>query len=398
MQAQFHSRPIAFLKRWLFPCCFVLWFLQIQLQSSVLESFLGIPVSPLYKVAKLAVLALLLVQVLFLQTYSRKQLVAVALLTAVFAVSSWQAELKGLLLMWLFMVAARDQNADELVKAGYLAMLAMTAYILCAFFLGYAEDIPTVRESNGTLRHTWGYCHPNSLGVMIMQLAASRLYLHRRNLGLEDLIVTAGAAVFVYAVPNSQSAVICILLLLVLTVVCMLRPVLPRKLQNIMMHCMIPAAVFCNLFTVISSLAYRSGGWLEKINMLLTDRLSSANQICSVYGISLFGQPLAPMYTQAEHNGQSFWMPWLDSSYMNLLLRYGLITYLVYSALYLLGMHRVRKSGNMMLLGILAVIAAHAVMEPSLYDLWYGFFPIVMFAVLPTREENEIPSQNLTGT
>ena len=104
------------------------------------------------------------------------------------------------------------------------------------------------------------------------------------------------------------------------------------------------------------------------------------------------------MFTQATYNGNSFWMPWLDSSYMILLIRYGLIAYLVYSALYFLGMRRVQKTGNVMLLGILTIIAVHAAMEPTLFDLRYCFLPIVMFAALPSPEKSEIASHNFTGT
>ena len=83
---------------------------------------------------------------------------------------------------------------------------------------------------------------------------------------------------------------------------------------------------------------------------------------------------------------------------MNLLLRFGLLSYLSYSALYLLGMRRVRKAGNVMLLGILAVYAAHAVMETSLYSPQYNLFPIVMFAALQPPAHTEIPSHNFIGT
>ena len=392
------SKIHVFLKRWLVPVCFVFWIFQLQLQMTGLGSFLRIPTYLIYKAAQYAVPALLLVQILFFQSHSRKQLAVWSLVTAVFTVSAWQAGPWDLLMIWLFMAAVRDQDADRLVRAGYCALLCALIFILASFFLGRLDDVTDFRRFLNMPRHSWGYCNANILGVVLFQLAACRLYLHRNCLGPEDLIVTGGAMVFVYVVPNSLSAVACIALLLALTLVCMVWPLLPEKPRKLVLGCFIPAAVFCNLFSVAASLCYRPGGPLETLDKLLTVRLSSSNTIYSIFGISLFGRHLPPMFTQAEYNGISFWMPWLDSSYMILLIRYGLIAYLVYSALYFLGMRRVQKTGNVMLLGILTIIAVHAVMEPTLFDLRYCFLPIVMFAALPSPEKSEIASHNFTGT
>lgn len=392
------AKILAFLKRWLFLGCFVVWFFLSQLKMTGLGSFLRIPTYNLYQLSDYTVPILLLVRIVFFQTYSRKQLAAVIALTAVFAVSAWLAKPWELLMVWLFLAAARDQDADELVKAGYLTLLCATIFVVISFFLGRIEEVSGTRAQLSLTRHSWGYGHPNTLGAVVLQLAACRLYLHRNSLRMEDFILTAGAMAFVYAVPNSQSSAICLLMLLALALICLVWPRLPQKLRRPLLGCFLPAAVFCNLFTVFTSLCYRPGGWLEPINELLSTRPSCANRIYSIYGVSLFGRRLARMYTQAEYNGVSFYMPWLDSSYMNLLLRFGLLSYFSYSALYLLGMRRVRKAGNVMLLGILTIYAAHAVMETSLYSPQYNLFPIVMFAALQPPAHTEIPSHNFIGT
>lgn len=388
----------AFLKRWLFLGCFVLWIFLMNLQLSNLGSFLRIPTYRLYKLAEYAVPALLLAQIVFFQSHSRRQLAVLIPLTALFAVSAWRAGPWDLIILWLFLVAARDQDPDELVRAGYCTLLLAFLFVISSFFLGRVAETTALRKPSVIPRHSWGYVNPNVLGIVFLQLTACRLYLHRKNLKPEDFIFVAGALALAYAVPNSLASVVGIALLLVLAIVCLIWPKLPEKLRKALLICLIAGAVFCNLFSVAVSLAYRSGGFLEKLDSLFTIRFSSANQVFSVYGLSVFGRRLAPMQSQAEYNGLSFWMPPLDSAYMNLLLRYGLLAYLAYSAVYLGGMLRVRKNGNVMLLGILAIFAVHAIMEPSLYDLRCSFFPIVMFAALPAPEKSEIASHNFIRT
>lgn len=383
-----------FLKRWLVPACLFIRIFQIQVSPDML----GEPAYWIYRAARYAVPALLLIHIVFFQRNSRRQLALIFLITAVFGLSAVKSGVYSVVMIWLLIAAARGQDTDELVRAGYWAMLSSAILIVTAFFLGRIEENATVREATGLLRHSWGYSHPNILGAVVLQLSACRLYLHRDRLGVEDILITAGAAAFAYAVPNSQSSAICIALLLVLALLYLVWPKLPRKLRTPLLNCFVPAAAFCNLFIVICSLCYRPGGPLEPVNRLLTTRLFCANTIYSIYGVSLFGNRLATMYTYAEHNGIHFWMPWLDSSYLNLLIRYGLLTYLVYSALYLLGMLRARKAGNLMLLGILAIYAAHAVMEPSMYDLKQSFFAVLLLSALPSGDECENPSHNFTGT
>lgn len=388
----------AFLKRWLYLGCFVIWLFLFQLRMTRLGSFLRIPTYLLYYLVDYAVPALLLIRIVFFQTYTRKQLAVMLPLSAIFAVSAWLSGAWDLIIFWLFLIAARDQDADKLIKAGYMAVLSSAIFIVLSFLLGRTGEALALRESTGQIRHSWGYSHPNTLGAVILHIAACRLYLHRNHLGFEDFLITAGAMVFVYAVPNTQSVIVCLLMLLALALVCLVWPRLPEKLKRTLLGCFVPAAVFCSLFTLFTSLCYRPDGWPQTINLLLSDRPASAYKIMSIYGVSVFGRRLAEMYTDAEYNGIRFYMPWLDSAYMDLLLRYGLLSYLSCTALYFLGMRRVRKTGNVMLLGILAVYAAYAVMEPTLYCLQYNLFPLTMFAALNSSVKPEIPSQNFTGT
>lgn len=98
-----------------------------------------------------------------------------------------------------------------------------------------------------------------------------------------------------------------------------------------------------------------------------------------VYGFSIFGQ-----YIPMQGNGGSTETPlnyfFLDSSYISILLQYGLIMFVMILILWgIIGL-RARKEKDWVLLWILAIIAFQSIMEQHLLDISYNPFLWILFA------------------
>ena len=140
------------------------------------------------------------------------------------------------------------------------------------------------------------------------------------------------------------------------------------------------AGTICAAGILILSMLYTKGSSIFlKLDSILSQRLSFSQKGMEVYGFSIFGQ-----YIPMQGNGGSTETPlnyfFLDSSYISILLQYGLIMFVMILILWgIIGL-RARKEKDWVLLWILAIIAFQSIMEQHLLDISYNPFLWILFA------------------
>lgn len=377
----YYNTALPVVQHWLYLVPFVILLVYQQMLWSGIPLF-GRQLPEYVDHVEFFAMNLLMFRVFFFQKMSIKQAIVVGFMTVLVFISSLRADNRTVLLAWTFIIAAKDQDFEELVRIAFWILLATSLLLIGLCFAGVIEDVTTVREKAGTVwvRHAMGFPHPNSLGMAALHIYACSLYLRRNKLRWVDPAVGIVLAIFIYLVPNSTSAFLCILMLCVLSLILAVR--LNEQCTKALGWCICSFVVFCNIFCVVYSLGYDILPLAKKFDTVLTNRLFSAFLIYKTFGVQPLGSILPPMFSQLMVNEVFFNMPWLDASYMDLMLRYGVLIYLLYSGLYIAAAFRIRKTGNLMLLGIMATYAAHGIMENSLYILRFSIFPIAMAAML----------------
>lgn len=383
------NRYLSILKRYMFILTLVPWYL---FQMCYIGNIMILGRHPVYLEARFdqLVIIVLAVQILLFQRYSWKQLAFILPLTVIFYASSRISYTFSLFYGWLFILASKDQDLDLAVKLVCGVLIAMTAVIFAIYFAGvHPENILT--NSSGRLRHSWGFSHPNALGLTFLQITACRTYIRRNRLSFSDLVLAAASTGFVWLVPYSRSSIICLLMITALTAYCLIGKKLPDWAKKTVMALMVVLALAANIFSVAASLGYHKSPVFSFLNKVLTHRLSYAKKAYKIFGVSLFGQFLPDGFTTFQHNGKEYTMPYIDSAYMVLLLKFGVLSYLGYSAVYLTAMVRKWLSREQVLLGILAVFALHSVMEPSLLELRYNVFMLFLCCIFVRNREQNRP-------
>lgn len=379
----YYDTALPVVQRWLYLVPFVVLLIYQQMLWSGIPLF-GRPLPEYVDHVEFFAMNLLMFRVFFFQKMSIKQAIIVGFMTILVYISSLRADNRTVLLAWTFIIAAKDQDFEELVRVAFWILLTTSMLLIGLYFAGVIEDATSLRwypDKDPLIRHSIGFPHPNSLGIAVLHIYACLLFLKRKSIRLWVPFMGLLATVFVYTVPNSVSSCGCLLLLTLLSLLCAFP--LPAKIRYWLCWIAAGAVLGFNLFSVAYSLHMDALPLAEKLNLAFNYRFSSAFSIYKSFGISSCGTILPEMYNWCWlENGDPFYMPWLDASYMDLMLRYGLLIYLVYSGLYAAAAFRIRKTGNLMLLGILAVYAAHGIMENSLYILRFSIFPIAMAAAL----------------
>ena len=125
--------------------------------------------------------------------------------------------------------------------------------------------------------------------------------------------------------------------------------------------------------------------WMAKLNTLFSTRLAIGKEAFERYDIKLWGQNI-PMIgnggTTEPVQGYFF----LDSSYVNILLRLGLVVFVL--IMLMISIIMIRNINQPYILAVMVIICIHSVMEYHMFELFCDVFLMLPFAKFDV-EENE---------
>ena len=378
-----------FFEKYSFITALVLYLADGVLMRSYINQLtvLSFPLVNLVQYVYYTVFALLVVKIIFFQKHEPKRTVIMLAIGAVLAVSAYKSGLRDILTVWLFAFAAADQDIDRSVWWACGTYFAMLAVVIVFCLLGVIHDDVYVRY--GVTRHCLGFIQPNSMGVYGAAAVTCLLYCRRDKLGVPELLIAVAMVALLKIYPDSKTAYMAIILMVIMLLCYRLIKSRFNKLMGAFLICLVIVCAMCNIFTVAISLLYNGEGIMLKLNNFSTGRFYYAHWIYSLFGISKLGQTLPGWNAEFVIDGVKYTMPFLDSGYMNLLLRSGIVVYLLYSAIYIYAADWLRRRNMPGILIALTLYAVYGIMEPTIYTLKYNVFLLVLALPLLGYKHNE---------
>lgn len=366
---------------------FIVWYVTEILFNTTLTQIAGISVEQLNGVISYLVLAFMMIQIVFLQKYSLREICLISVITVPIIVSAVLSTNFFALSTWLFIVAAKETEFERIVHTAYRVLIIMIPLVIVFNLFGMIEDYTITR--NGMIRYSLGFSHPNQLGLRVFQLVACHCYINRNQLKFINYIYIFAAAVFLYVVPNSQTAYICVLAMLLLLFIYKFLNKYWIAALEFYKNCMVVISVLFNLLSVFWSLIDLNGHpVIKQINTLLSIRFSSCNRVFQIYGISILGQRIYVTSTERNLVGITTRL-FLDNAYMALLLRFGVIVYCIFSLAFIALLIYCKRKEQILLLIILVVYALYGVMENGLFLTSHNIFLLMFADVLYEKLSNE---------
>ena len=136
------------------------------------------------------------------------------------------------------------------------------------------------------------------------------------------------------------------------------------------------AATFTVIFTILYSPKI---SWMNRIDALVSNRLILGKKAVEIGGFHLWGKyfRLRGHWAEGLITNKYFY---LDSSYMQMTIMYGIvISLLVMIAFLLIGYHAYKRK-QWTFLWILALLSIHGIMEQRIWNLAYCPFILALFA------------------
>ncbi len=233
------------------------------------------------------------------------------------------------------------------------------------------------------LRSSWGIVYPTDFASILIFLCVIAWAAWPEV--PDRFFLVPGAVVLLASrfIAESNTSVVCSVLFLFLVLLHMgLSIGIFSKLQRLIDFCACAAFPIFASHMVGLAWLYKQGNILaQKIDALSHSRLSNAVDAYDLYGLNLFGAPLEQIGNGASiipRPGYNF----VDSTYLLILLRYGVVIFLIIILLWVLMSRKAARSGDRRLLFALALIAFHSISEHHFTEVNYNILLILPFSVL----------------
>lgn len=360
----------------LFMPAFFLWFLsELIAMDTTLSEIAGNGVLIVSHGIEYIVLFLLLVQCIFFQQYSWKQLICLAVFAVpILPVSVISGDLRFATLL-LLIAAGKNTEFDEIVRNTYYILLFMIPLIILLCLVGVLPDHTTSALYRGIkTRYSLGFSLPNRLGFRIFQLFSCHFYLRRQNLRFRDWIYGIAAILFIYLVPNFLTSCYCIGLLLALSLADRMIEKYRAGMLYLYRNALVLVAVLSNGMSLFLTWNGAKHGIWADIDGWISYRFSFCHEVLLKYGISLLGKNITGSPSLL-----------LDNGYVAILIRFGAAVYLLVS-ISLLAQLVYSKKREPALFLLLVVLAIDGISQEIIFRASYNVFLLALGDILYEKQ------------
>lgn len=379
-------RPL--LSRGLFLVGFVSWLVWRVFSISVLTFPDGSPVHTAIHYGSLAVL-------LLAAAFGRKRpvhaIVALVLfvLGAVVYLQSGDAILVDLAVI---LYACSLFPLRWVMKIATIIVASTVAVVVIMSQVGLARDYLWPR-GDGTVRHGLGFLYCTYVSHYYLNLVLSYLYLRGDKLKWIEYVPIIAIDSIIYFLTDSRNSFLLVLFAVVLSIGIRFEPIKRLVRGRAMRSAVCGVFVLCAALSIAATVAYdgNSPTW-RNMNSLLSNRLEQTQVSFHRYGVTPFGREITFLgnsiivteegIVELKAAGLPGDLNYVDCSYMNVLIRLGVLALLAAIAMLTAGCLQA-VAGDCLVLQIgLVVTALHSLVDPQLLELPYDFFLIVCFVAL----------------
>ncbi len=248
--------------------------------------------------------------------------------------------------VFFLIICSKDVDFEKYIKVDIICRILFSVLLLVLLFLRYLTDVTTVR-SNGLLRYSLGYTHPNRFGSSMFLIVLYLAYLRRDELGWKDVFFQIAMLVFIEVVANSRSSEIGVILVMLYTLYKVINFKIKQEvnIKLAIKSLAIPFVVVLVFLTFYIAWIFNPNNIIIAFfNKLFNYRLDLANQALNYYKITLFGNGIAPIswdYVLANNLPKA--LTATDIMYIYIYVIYGVVGLAVFLYVFIRNINYARK-------------------------------------------------------
>ena len=298
---------------------------------------------------------------------------------------AYESKIKNPLIYWIFILALHDTDYWKILKYSAIAHIFAIVVVVISAYSGIIENYYTMR-SDQTIR--WG------LGFQYVSLSANYFFYfiliwvayRREKISIIEILVFFLIQIFLFYKTDTKSAFI--FGILALAGAAALKYIRPVKYWNKFYTAIsvLLAPISAVSISFITYMYNPQNQILAALNNLVTGRLNLGKLGIEQFGISLFGKYI-DWNAGTITDGSVY--NYVDSSYIQILLNYGIVgLILVLTLLVIFGWLIYKKRDVWMLLSM-SIVIAHSILDPQLIVIAYNSMLFIFAYAISLPEEDK---------
>lgn len=278
---------------------------------------------------------------------------------------------KEIILILLAMILTSDLNYKEVLKTYSFSIFCSIFIVILA---SYLHLLPNSIDASG--RYSLGFKYTTFSANLFFSAVISYAASKESKISLISLLTIILVNIFLYIKTNTSAVFFEIILFLIGYLFIIYRKTRINDI-SILKKAIPMVPIILALFTILFQIYYNNNSnvFLSKINSILSNRLYLGKKAFTLYNITLFGQPIEWSH---EANGSYFYV---DSSYINILLSYGLITLAAVCFIFKRMLKYCVENNENLITWAMIVFLLHAVTDPQMLTFRNNPFIILYIGI-----------------
>lgn len=328
------------------------------------------------------ILLLILCFVLQSTKYDFKTLFFVILILIGLLVSFLTTNNSIVFMTFLYIICSRNLDFERFVRFD-IKLKILFVILLCIFLATGITHNAVLLRIDGTVRNTFGFSSPNTLGIIILSIICDYIYIIRDKIHLYHSFIFIVIALLIMKFSDSRTSSLCIIIL------AFILPFTKKKIyfKRILPY-FIPISIVISLILILK---YGEGNSLVYyIDDLVSTRVKCGYNFYREYGISLLGNRFI---------NYSYWIGYantIDCSYLDLIIRHGVVATIIVIGYSFKLIKKVCYDNKYMIVTILLIFLLCGVFENALLYIVYNIFWLSDPSVLFGKREGE-PIVDING-
>lgn len=311
-----------------------------------------------------------------------KKILFVFLIIGSFVIARRYSGADALLETGLLIAGANDIDYRKILKVYLIVEIPMT---ICTMIAGYTGVITNLVYHRGDqVRMSFGFIYPTDFAAGIVFMITAWVVLRQARCTWIEIGLMIISVVLFEKYCDVRNSEIVMMILIICVVYLKIRNKLAAKkgkgyIPSLLLKilCLVAPYGLAGFMILVSRFYRPDIEWMAKLNTLFSTRLSLGKEVFDRYDIQIWGQDI-PM----RGNGGSTEVVadyfFIDSSYVNILMRLGLVAFIL--VMLIISIIMIKNLNHPYMLMAMAIVCIHSVMEHHMFEVYYDVFLMLPLA------------------
>lgn len=323
-----------------------------------------------------------------MRTSDIKKILFILLVIGSFIIARRYSGVDALLETGFLIAGANDIDYRKILKVYLIVEIPMT---ICTMIAGYTGVITNLVYHRGEqVRMSFGFIYPTDFAAGIVFLVTAWVVLRQTRCTWVEIGLMIISVVLFEKYCDVRNSEIVMMILIICVVYLKIRNKLAAKKGKeytpsllLKILCLVAPYGLAGFMILVSRFYRPDIEWMAKLNTLFSTRLSLGKEVFDRYDIQIWGQdiPMRGYGGSTEVVADYFF---IDSSYVNILMRLGLVAFIL--VMLIISIIMIKNLNHPYMLMAMAIVCIHSVMEHHMFEVYYDVFLMLPLAKFDVKD------------